>query len=35
MTDRDYSNLWISNADGNNVAQNSTQGNQRDYVSVV
>jgi len=33
MTDRDYSNLWIVNADG---SQNRplTQGNQRDYAPV-
>ncbi len=31
MTDRDYSNLWISNADGTRVRQ-LTQGNQRDYA---
>ncbi|MDP5121416.1 MAG: S9 family peptidase, partial [Spirosomaceae bacterium] len=31
MIDRDYSNLWISNADGTRVRQ-LTQGNQRDYA---
>jgi Tol biopolymer transport system component len=31
MTDRDYSNLWISNIDGSRIRQ-LTQGNQRDYA---
>lgn len=31
MTDRDYSNLWISNIDGTRIRQ-LTQGNQRDYA---
>lgn len=31
MTDRDYSNLWISNVDGTRIRQ-LTQGNQRDYA---
>jgi Tol biopolymer transport system component len=31
MTDRDYSNLWISNPDGSRIRQ-LTQGNQRDYA---
>lgn len=31
MTDRDYSNLWISNVDGSRIRQ-LTQGNQRDYA---
>lgn len=31
MTDRDYSNLWISNPDGTKVRQ-LTSGNQRDYA---
>lgn len=31
MADRDYANLWISNADGTRVRQ-LTQGNQRDYA---
>ncbi|MDF2156751.1 S9 family peptidase [Algoriphagus sp. CAU 1675] len=31
MTDRDYSNIWISNADGSQIRQ-LTQGNQRDYA---
>lgn len=31
MTDRDYSNLWISNTDGTRIRQ-LTQGNQRDYA---
>ena len=31
MTDRDYSNIWISNPDGTRVRQ-LTRGNQRDYA---
>ncbi|MFD2202709.1 S9 family peptidase [Shivajiella indica] len=31
LTDRDYSNLWISNIDGSRIRQ-LTQGNQRDYA---
>ncbi|MFC3416122.1 S9 family peptidase [Algoriphagus hitonicola] len=31
MSDRDYSNLWISNPDGSNLRQ-LTHGNQRDYA---
>lgn len=31
MTDRDYSNIWISNSDGTKVRQ-LTHGNQRDYA---
>lgn len=31
MTDRDYSNLWISSVDGTRIRQ-LTQGNQRDYA---